>query len=129
MAEKRNPLKVSLILTNEVQIRSWLSRRSIQAITSQFELSIYVPDSLQRKSLSYESKILKLNYYKVPERKDLERNLLAYLITSHLRWSSFRRRFKYEFLNQGNFISVLYLIKSVLRSTKRNNMLQHSYRG
>ena len=123
MAEKRNPLKVSLILTNEVQIRSWLSRRSIQAITSQFELKIYVPDSLQRESLSYESKILKLNYYKVPERKDLERNLLAYLITSHLRWSSFRRRFKYEFLNQGNFISVLYSIKSILRSTKRNNML------
>lgn len=123
MAEKRNPLKVSLILTSEVQIRSWLSRRSIQAITSQFELSIYVPDSIQRKSLSYESKILKINYYKVPKRKDLERNLLAYLITSHLRWSSFRRRFKYEFLNQGNFISVLFSIKSFLRSIKRNNML------
>lgn len=123
MSEEDKSLKVTLILTNRVQIRSWLSKESLEALMERFQLSIYAPRTIQNELDSYKNELLVFNYYEVPNRLDLERNLFACLITFHLSWSSFRRRFKYEFYNQGNFIGIFNSTRRLIRSVNRNIML------
>ena len=96
-------------------------------MTNQFELEIYLPDTLQGKINFYDRKIESIHYFKVPQRMDLDRNLLAFLITSHLRWPSFRRRFKYEFFNQVKLSSVSRSLLGFLRSINRNRTLIWMY--
>lgn len=123
MPAKQSFPKVSLVLTNKVQVRSWLSKKSLYALARQFDLSIYAPEVARSEVEACQSKIAGIYYYEIPKRKDLEYNLFAFLITTHLRWPSFRRRFKYEFLNQAVFENIFFSIRNFIRSIKTNSTL------